>query len=325
MLLTAPNRAAMSRKSKWIEVDSPDEPAREVARRAVRARLLAVWSWFPDAAAADEENENAVESVHQLRVSTRRASAAVRLFAAMLPEKRRNWFEKRLKRTRRTAGVARDLDVLSARLREACQGDRSAGCGALLERVSAARRESQPAIRQLFHELEESNFEHRRKKLVKRIRSRSEDTAKLTYRRAAQMGLRPLAEAFFATSEADFGCILSLHEFRIAGKRLRYAMEVFAAAFGPAFREQIYPLIEELQEKLGAVNDHANAQNRYLQWLDETRDESQRLILGKLIAVETAALQASTSAFRDWWTPARAADLKARFWSEVSPSEIRCA
>ncbi len=102
-------------------------------------------------------------------------------------------------------------------------------------------------------------------------------------------------------------------------------MEVFAAAFGPAFREQLYPLIEDLQEKLGAVNDHANAQNRYLQWLDETRDESQRLILGKLIAVETAALQSSTKAFLNWWTPARAADLKARFWSEVQPTEIRCA
>src|SRR5262249_49734367 len=46
-----------------------------------------------------------------------------------------------------------------------------------------------------------------------------------------------------------------LHQVRIIGKRLRYAMEVFADCFGPAFREQLYPAIEEMQEILGRAND----------------------------------------------------------------------
>jgi CHAD domain-containing protein len=312
----------MSRKSKWIEVESPNEQAPAVARRAIRGRLATVWDWLPLAA---DEAHCEVEQVHQLRVSTRRATAALHLFEALLPSRRRRWFEKRLKQIRGTAGIARDLDVLAARLSAACNGDGSAGCTALLERVAAARRAAQPAIRKLYEDLKDRRFRRRIKKLVNKIsrKSRSDETP--SYLAAAQSGLQPLAAAFFSASEADFDCTLSLHEFRIAGKQLRYAMEVFAAAFSPAFREELYPIVEQLQEKLGAVNDHANTRNRYLAWLDETQDESQRLVLSKLIAVETAALQTSTRGFRDWWSPARAANLKARFWSEVSTGEARCA
>jgi hypothetical protein len=102
-------------------------------------------------------------------------------------------------------------------------------------------------------------------------------------------------------------------------------MEVFAAAFDPVFRRELYPVVEELQMKLGHVNDHANNRDRCLTWLDESTDESQRLVLSKVIALETAALQASMREFRIWWTPDRAADLKSRFWQEIASSEARCA
>src|SRR5262249_4238185 len=51
--------------------------------------------------------------------------------------------------------------------------------------------------------------------------------------------------------DRDLGDYIHLHRVRILGKRLRYAMEVFAACFEPAFREQLYPLVEEMQEILG--------------------------------------------------------------------------
>jgi CHAD domain-containing protein len=49
---------------------------------------------------------------------------------------------------------------------------------------------------------------------------------------------------------------------RIAGKRLRYAMEVFAYCFGPKFRDELYPAIEEMQEILGTANDSHVAERR---------------------------------------------------------------
>jgi CHAD domain-containing protein len=46
-----------------------------------------------------------------------------------------------------------------------------------------------------------------------------------------------------------------LHQVRIIGKRLRYAMEIVADCYSPAFREELYPRIEEMQEILGRAND----------------------------------------------------------------------
>jgi CHAD domain-containing protein len=52
----------------------------------------------------------------------------------------------------------------------------------------------------------------------------------------------------------DFGSIYH-HRVRILGKRLRYAMEIFADCFPPEFNEQYYPTVEEMQEILGRAND----------------------------------------------------------------------
>src|SRR5262249_1709117 len=46
-----------------------------------------------------------------------------------------------------------------------------------------------------------------------------------------------------------------LHQVRILGKRLRYAMEVFADCFAPAFREKLYPMVEQMEEVIGNAND----------------------------------------------------------------------
>lgn len=322
MLVLLSNRVAMARKSKWIEVEAPDVPATDVARRALEARLKTVWEWLPLAA---ESTADEIENVHQLRVSTRRATAALHLFESWLPKKRARWFRTQLKKLRKTAGEARDLDVLARRLAEHCDAEQAAGCPGLLERAAQARMAAQPAIREIYAKLKDRGFKGRLKSLVARTDWRSAESPCPTYLEVARTGLAPLAATFFTASEGDFENILALHEFRIAGKQLRYAMEVFAAAFGPAFRKELYPLVEELQEKLGAVNDHANFRDRYLAWSDDTENNDQRLVLGKLIALETAELQRSTREFGQWWTHERAADLKARFWQEVSPSELRCA
>ena len=49
-----------------------------------------------------------IENVHRLRVSTRRAVAAIKLYRDWLPRKELRWMRKRLKKIRRAAGVARE-------------------------------------------------------------------------------------------------------------------------------------------------------------------------------------------------------------------------
>jgi CHAD domain-containing protein len=63
--------------------------------------------------------------------------------------------------------------------------------------------------------------------------------------------LRKLGEA----ASGDLADYARLHRVRIAGKRLRYAMEVFPGCFAPFFAETLYPLVEEMQEVLGRAND----------------------------------------------------------------------
>src|SRR5262249_41087486 len=63
---------------------------------------------------ADED----VEHVHQLRVASRRADAALKLFRAYLPRGTYRKARARLRAIRRAAGDARDWDVFHADVRE---------------------------------------------------------------------------------------------------------------------------------------------------------------------------------------------------------------
>ena len=75
----------MVRKGKWISDVSPDEPLLVVARCVLESRLEQVWHYLPRAA---DEPEH-VENVHQLRVSTRRAMAALEIFQDLEPPRLR--------------------------------------------------------------------------------------------------------------------------------------------------------------------------------------------------------------------------------------------
>jgi CHAD domain-containing protein len=60
----------------------------------------------------------------------------------------------------------------------------------------------------------------------------------------------------------DTGDYDHLHQIRICGKRLRYAMEIVADCFSPPFREELYPAVEAMQEILGDANDSHVAAGR---------------------------------------------------------------
>src|SRR5207247_2344062 len=66
-------------------------------------------------------------------------------------------------------------------------------------------------------------------------------------------------EQAMAKNLADYA---ELHQVRIAGKRLRYAMEIFADCFPPPFRGKLYPAVEAMQEILGDANDSHVASER---------------------------------------------------------------
>src|SRR5262249_25233008 len=72
---------------------------------------------------------------------------------------------------------------------------------------------------------------------------------------AGQLGgqLAAFADAVRAAPPAP----ADLHELRILGRRVRYAMELFADCFSPPLKDALYPAVESLQEMLGELQDAA--------------------------------------------------------------------
>lgn len=290
---------------------APGEPASAAARETLAGRLKPLPKALRRAArkAADD-----VEFVHDLRVRTRRATAAMRLYRDFLPKRTAAWINEKLKQIRRATNDARDLDILAAKLAAHDDGGESS---ALLEELQVRREKAQREIRRLDRKLVRSGeFEDRAAKLLRKLRPRGKKRAgkgDLPFSEFARAHLKPLIEKFFRAGQVDPANAAALHRFRIRGKKLRYSMELLAPAFPAAFRERLYPIIEELQDMLGEINDYAAARLHWSEWLT-TSDASPRTeLLHELRDAELAGLEAARRNFTNWWTPSFQQQLRRRF------------
>ncbi len=304
------------RKRKWDKTARPDSLVVDVAYRALADRLGAVLYYLPLAALrADEDSEY----VHQLRVGTRRVNAAFKVFADVLPQRRTRRMSKILKRVRRAAGAARDLDVLAERFTNLRDGGLLAA-ELPVARISLLRQDAQQWIIEANRRLRPGKLRRSVRKLLTRIRKRR----KSHDRRLDDMApraLRSAAQVFFEAGRGDLCVAENLHEMRIAGKQLRYAMELLAGAFDASFRKELYPLFAEVQERLGAINDLAVAEQRLQEWKDTPSAKGAAGSAGKHAAGQWQAVldvvardkAAHMDAFRVWWTSERARLLEQHF------------
>jgi CHAD domain-containing protein len=302
---------SMARMDKWIPGVSPDDRTSAVAGRTLRFRLAAVQHYLPLAAEKPDED---VEYVHELRVATRRTMAALRLYADMLPRRRTARMETLLKQIRRAADDARDYDVLAQRLSD---GHSDAEARRFLEKVRSRRRKAQRPIQAVYRRLKKEDcFDRRVKKLLCGVRPRGKTKAEPKDPRFgewARIHLRRIVKKFFKAAPTDDTDDPTLHRFRIRSKELRYEMELLAGAFPAEFVEELYPVVETLQQQLGEINDRATAQARVHQWIDTADDPSEADHLRTLLEDEHARLNGSRRTFLQWWTPQRKHDLQARF------------
>lgn len=295
---------------KWIDDVDPGDRTVDVAARTLAARLCAVVELLPLAAAAPAGD---VEPVHRLRVATRRARAALRVFAPLLPRRRRRWLERRLVRIHRACGDARDLDVLAARLAERFQDTPARETAkALAERRAIAQA---PIVTARDALLRDGRFETRAAELLHRMRRRASarDGSKRARDRFAAFARRRLQRAVrrtFRAAACDLRDLRALHRFRLRSKALRYTIEVLAAAFPSVLRDELYPEIEKLQDRLGAILDHDGA----IQQLPElATSDASRGRVDALCAERRDARDRELAAFREFWSEDRALALRARF------------
>lgn len=286
----------LGRKNKKWSSDAATG-ASEMLREALRVRLDAVWRCLASAAGRRDG-----ESVHQLRVATRRAASILRAFPEVMPPRRAERLRWRLRRIRRAAGAARDCDVLIERLSQS-SSDRQAA-DLLMHRIRAQRREAQAALKRVYRRMKKKRFPRQARNLLDRVRWRGPgNEPKL----AAMAGpaLKPAVEAFVRAAEKDLSQASALHRLRIRCKRLRYVMELFAGVSGSNVAPELYPAVREIQDRLGAINDRVSALDQFQRWQQKCHNPELAHHLGKLANIESRQLQAAHQQFHHWWTPER--------------------
>ncbi len=240
--------------------------ATDAAHVAIAQRFAAVAVALPLAALkADADDKH----VHQLRVASRRADAALRVFKSCFTRKAYRKARQALKRIRRAAGAARTCDVQFHLLRQLdLNGDgadaarnRRRAAEFLTNFVQANRSEAQREVNRIagrYHSKKLGKLQHA---LLKSMRSakrmQANDECTMTFAELARKRLGKLANNVrdvAMTIAAGEPTIADLHALRIRGKRLRYAMEIFSACFDDGLRKP-YKRIEAMQEALGEIND----------------------------------------------------------------------
>lgn len=207
------------------------------------------------------------EGVHDMRVASRRLRSALRDFKPYLRRRRKLASAvKELKRVADALGAVRDDDVAIMALeelqREAMaevtkgiailmderRGQRDAARASL---VKAIKEERLAGLQSEFAVAIESATEPRRHHAKKKSAA-----AALSFRAAGREiilarleELRELSACLYMPFE-----VAGLHSMRIAAKRLRYAMELFASCWGEALNENGKE-VAELQTSLGELHD----------------------------------------------------------------------
>lgn len=309
----------MAPTGKWMVFDRGESPVARVAARTLRSRLHAVWTLLPRAC----EPAGDPEQVHQLRVATRRALAAIEAFDRLIPDKRRRWFEKQLRRLRRAAGEARDLDVLTDRLMQH-RRDRQvelrpvaprspqaqSARGRLVAMLARQRLVSRQPIREAYERLVEADWARRVETLLERVASRP---TRRTFGSYARRRFRPIIARFFAAADRKMRSAEEIHAFRIEGKKMRYVLEIFAGVFPPTIRARCYEALEKLQETLGDFTDHSAAADRFRRWSREASAAAHREALGTLRRDEQGQADKARKVFSRWWNERRRSALRRTF------------
>ena len=249
---------------KWVEGVTAEMPVSAAAALLLRARLMPLPELLLGAAQHADED---VEFVHQLRVVSRRAGAALQVFAAACPDTAMKTVARQCRDLRRAAGAARSDDVHDDVLKSLGRGD---GDAKLRRGVKLARRmihdhrmRSQAQIIKCAARFPADALTHAYECLLTGIAVLGDSPAtngraasdSLQMRQLARQVLPSLIESAHEAGEADLTDLTRMHALRIAGKKLRYAMEIFAPCFPPSFKDELYPHLEDLQSRLGDVND----------------------------------------------------------------------
>jgi len=103
-----------------------------------------------------------------------------------------------------------------------------------------------------------------------------------------------------------------IHTLRIKGKKIRYAMEIFATVFPAGAGGRCQKSLERLQKTLGECTDHASAADRLRRWSRSINAGPKQDMLVALSGDEGEKANRARKAFAMWWNRTRRRSLRRR-------------
>jgi len=214
-----------------------------------------------------------VESLHDMRVATRRMRAAVRVFGDHLDADQMQPFVKGLRRTGRLLGAVRDLDVFWEKTRRYLDGLPSERQRELEPLRNAWAAERERARQEMLAYLDGEPYARFREQFgaflqtpgagARPLLSPSGEPRPHRLRHVVPVAVYQHLATVRAYDEwvtAPDVPLARLHQLRIASKGLRYTLEFFEEVLGPQARTLIEE-IKGLQDHLGNVQDAVVASN----------------------------------------------------------------
>jgi CHAD domain-containing protein len=304
----------MPRYEKWLSGVTPSAAADQVARTALAERLAAVGHFLDKSIGGSSEDE----AIHQMRVWTRRAQTALKLFAPAVPKAQLKRMKKSLRKLRRSGGGVRDCDIYLQRL----QTGEVEVPKRIVRALKKQRREARQKLKALRRRMRNGDQYQRQ---VGRLLEGIAWPKRHSSRQAPLFGafckqqLSPLASEFFKLARANLRDDATLHAFRIAGKQWRYAMELAPSVMPPRQHRLLYESLSSLQDRLGEVCDQIAAIDHIRQWLDDSRKKSHRQRLRDLLRREERHLDQLRASLLRWWTPARRRRIRQQWQKANAP------
>jgi CHAD domain-containing protein len=193
-------------------------------------------------------------SVHDLRVSIRRFNQALGVFKSCFPGKETRKIHRRTKKLMTLAGTVRNFDI-ALKLLSKSPSTEAAG---LRPKLQSQRKESgRVLIGALQRRIERKSSLKWRTALEAALAGADSADSRVAVEQTARRILPRMATDFVERGNAASQAKASpekLHEFRIASKKFRYTLELFAPLYG-ATVETWLESIKGIQTQLGDIND----------------------------------------------------------------------
>ncbi|MBI5033220.1 MAG: CHAD domain-containing protein [Chloroflexi bacterium] len=301
---------------------------------AARKTLLVHWQHMLDHEAGARAG-TVGEEVHDMRVATRRMRAAIRVFREYLDVDTFRPYARRLRRTARTLGAVRDLDVFHEKAQEYLDelpDDKKSELDALFIAWQSEYLRARGDLIEWLDSDDYANFKTDFDEFLRRpgagaapteapngnpTAHRVRDAVPLILLRSWAI-VRAYDESV-SVPDVPLG---QLHQLRIASKGLRYTLEFFAGVLGSDVQALIKE-VKELQDHLGKVQDGVVACNilrDFLTWGEWSHDEkkisrrSDSLVVAPGVAMYLAVRQNEINKlvqeFPKVWSPIRDSKFK---------------